>query len=92
MKFATHTPMTSASYNDIQLASLQGSIVGVALQNSGKVFGQGGYQFSTPSSKGNIGLFVSSFVFMVAGFFYKKHVTKQTGMEEPMISNDYVVA
>jgi hypothetical protein len=94
MKFATHTPMTSASYADLQLASIQGSIVQVAMANSGRVVGQGGYKAksSTATSGADIWFFVSSFVVLVAGFFYKKSTGKKSDMLEPMILTDYVAA
>jgi hypothetical protein len=85
--------MTSATYADLELAGLQGSIVQVAMANSKTVVGQGGFATTSPISTGNIVFFAFGLVVLVAGYLYEKSSGKEDSeFQEPMISNNQALA
>jgi hypothetical protein len=87
--------MTAASYSDIALAGLQGSIVEVQLE-SGITHGSGGFttQSSPAQSAGSLVFFSGSLAVLVAGIFTKRrHDKKQAEiMKEPLVGGDYEFA
>ena len=82
--------MTFASFNDIMLAGLQGSITKVSL-NKKYTIGYGG--FSTNNSK-RWGFFACSLAVLIAAVLYKKKsdAEESEDMKEPFVGGDYVVA
>lgn len=87
--FAFYTNMYTASFQDVVLASEQGTIVPVRIY--GKRYGKAGVAELTWS----IISFIVSFAVMMVSFITLYWVKKSDGMsnmEEPLVSSDGVIA